>query len=187
MGNKLLIILGGIMISACLYAQPLFTQFTYKGNDQVYRDHPLKTNEFYNPILQGCYPDPSITRKGNDYYLVCSSFVMVPGVPIFHSTDLVNWKQIGHVLDRPSQLKVQDAGISSGIYAPQIRYNPHNDTFYMITTHIAAGLGNIVVKTKDPSKGWSDPVKLQFDGIDPSLFFDDDGKAYVVHNDAPDP
>ena len=165
---------------------PLFTQFIYRGEDQVYKDNPLKSDEFYTPILQGCYPDPSITRKGNDFYLVCSSFVMVPGVPIFHSTDLVNWQQIGHVLDRPSQLKVQDAGISAGIYAPQIRYNPNNDTFYMITTHIAAGLGNIMVKTKDPSKGWSDPVKLQFEGIDPSFFFDDNGKAYVVHNDAPD-
>jgi len=165
---------------------PVFTQFTYQGDDQVYTDYPLKPDEFYTPILQGCYPDPSITRKGNDYYLVCSSFVMVPGVPIFHSTDLVNWRQIGHVLDRPSQLKVENAGISAGIYAPQIRYNPYNDMFYMITTHIAAGLGNIVVKTKDPAKGWSDPIKLQFDGIDPSLFFDDNGKAYVVHNDAPD-
>ena len=165
---------------------PLFTQFTYSGNDRVYRDNPLKTGEFYTPILQGCYPDPSITRKGDDFYLVCSSFVMVPGVPIFHSNDLVNWRQIGHVLDRPSQLKVQDAGISAGIYAPQILYNPYNDTFYMITTHISAGMGNIVVKTKDPSKGWSDPYKLDFEGIDPSLFFDDDGKAYVVHNDAPD-
>ena len=166
---------------------PFFMQFTYRGNDQVYKDNPLGADEFYTPILQGCYPDPSITRKGGDFYLVCSSFVMVPGVPIFHSTDLVNWHQIGHVLDKSSQLKVQDASISAGIYAPQIIYNPYNDTFYMITTHIAAGLGNIVVKTKDPYKGWSDPFKLQFDGIDPSLFFDDDGKAYVVHNDAPDP
>gem|GEM_PF-724674 len=165
---------------------PLFTQFTYRGDDPVYKENPLKPDEFYTPILQGCYPDPSITRKGNDYYLVTSSFVMVPGVPIFYSNDLVNWRQIGHVLDRPSQLKVQDAGISSGIYAPQILYNPYNDTFYMITTHIAAGLGNIVVKTKDPAQGWSDPFKQQFDGIDPSLFFDDDGKAYIVHNDAPD-
>ncbi len=128
---------------------------------------------------------PSITRKGNDYYLVNSSFAMVPGVPIFHSKDLVNWKQIGHVLDRPSQLKVEQAGISAGIYAPDIKYNPHNNTFYMITTQIAGGFGNMVVKTQDPAKGWSDPVKLKFDGIDPSLFFDDNGKAYLVHNDAP--
>lgn len=164
---------------------PVFTEFTYQGEDGVYKNHLLKADEFYNPILQGCYPDPSITRKGNDYYLVCSSFAMFPGVPIFHSNDLVNWRQIGHVLDRTSQLKVEDCGISAGVYAPAIRYNPNNDTFYMITTQFSGGFGNMVVKTKEPEKGWSDPIKLQFDGIDPSLFFDDNGKAYVVHNDAP--
>ena len=165
---------------------PLFSKFVYQGEDEVYKNNPLKANEFYNPILQGCYPDPSITRKGDDYYLVCSSFAMFPGVPIFHSKDLVNWTQIGHVLDRVSQLKVHDCGISAGVYAPQILYNPHNDTFYMITTEFAGGFGNIMVKSKDPLKGWSDPIKLNFDGIDPSIFFDDNGKAYIVHNDAPD-
>lgn len=164
---------------------PVFTNFVYKGDDKVYNENPLKPDEFYNPILQGCYPDPSITRKGDDYYLVCSSFSMVPGVPIFHSKDLVNWTQIGHVLDRTSQLKVETAGISMGIYAPAIRYNKYNDTFYMITTQFASGFGNIITKTKDPLKGWSDPIKLKFDGIDPSIFFDDNGKAYIVHNDAP--
>lgn len=164
---------------------PLFTNFIYQGEDAIYKDNPLKPDEFYNPILQGCYPDPSITRKGNDYYLVCSSFAMFPGVPIFHSNDLVNWKQIGHVLDKTSQLKVEDCGISAGVYAPAIRYNPNNDTFYMITTQFSGGFGNMVVKTQNPEKGWSDPIKLQFEGIDPSLFFDDNGKAYVVHNDAP--
>jgi alpha-N-arabinofuranosidase len=165
---------------------PVFSNFVYQGNDKIYTDHPLKTDEFYNPILQGCYPDPSITRKGDDFYLVCSSFAMFPGVPIFQSKDLVNWRQIGHVLDRVSQLKVHDCGISAGIYAPQILYNRINDTFYMITTQFSGGFGNIVVKTKDPLKGWSDPIKLDFNGIDPSLFFDDNGKSYVIHNDAPD-
>lgn len=164
---------------------PLFSDFVYQGNDKVYKDYPSAADEFYNPILQGCYPDPAITRKGDDYYLVVSSFVMIPGVPIFHSKDLVNWTQIGHVLDRKSQLQVENAGISRGVYAPGITYNPNNDTFYMITT-VVNGLGNIVVKTKDPMQGWSDPIKLNFNGIDPSIFFDDDGKAYVVHNDAPD-
>lgn len=164
---------------------PVFSQVVYQGNDRVYSDNPLKPDEFYNPILQGCYPDPSITRKGDDYFLVCSSFAMFPGVPIFHSKDLVNWTQIGHVLDRTSQLKVHDTGISAGVYAPAIRYNPNNDTFYMITTQFAGGFGNIIVKSKDPFKGWSDPIKLKFDGIDPSIFFDDNGKAYIVHNDAP--
>lgn len=163
----------------------VFSDFTYKGNDKIYTENPLKEDEFYSPILQGCYPDPSITRKGNDYYLVNSSFSMFPGVPIFHSNDLVNWKQMGHVLDRPSQLKVETAGVSEGIYAPDIKYNKYNDTFYMITTQIASGIGNMVVKTKDPKKGWSEVQKLNFDGIDPSIFFDDDGKAYIVHNDAP--
>lgn len=165
---------------------PVFSNVVYQGNDHVYKDNPLGPDEFYNPILQGCYPDPAITRKGDDYYLVCSSFAMFPGVPIFHSKDLVNWKQIGHVLDRTSQLDVHDTGISAGVYAPGITYNPYNDTFYMITTAFAGGSGNIIVKTKDPMKGWSEPVKLGFNGIDPSIFFDDNGKAYVVHNDAPD-
>lgn len=165
---------------------PVFSNFTYTGQDAVYEQNPLASDEFYTPILQGCYPDPSICKKGNDYYLVCSSFAINPGVPIFHSTDLVNWKQIGHVLDRPSQLKVEDTGISAGVYAPTIRYNPNNDTFYMITTQFAGGFGNIIVKTKDPMQGWSDPIKLNFEGIDPSIFFDDNGKAYVVHNDAPE-
>jgi len=164
---------------------PVFSQFVYQGDDKIYNDYPLKSDEFYNPILQGCYPDPSICRKGDDYYLVSSSFAFFPGVPIFHSKDLVNWKQIGHVLDRESQLKVYDTGMSAGVYAPSIKYNKYNDTFYMITTQFAGGFGNIIVKTKDPLQGWSDPYKLKFDGIDPSIFFDEDGKAYVVHNDAP--
>lgn len=166
---------------------PVFQSFTYKGEDAVYDKVPLSSDEMYAPVLQGCYPDPSICRRGNDYFMVCSSFAMFPGVPIFHSTDLVNWKQIGHVLDRVSQLELHDCGIAAGIYAPQILYNKNNDTFYMITTEFSGGFGNIVVKTKDPFKGWSDPYKLNFEGIDPSLFFDEDGKGYVVHNDAPDP
>lgn len=164
---------------------PLFSEVVYQGDDAWYNDYPLEADEFYNPILQGCYPDPAITRKGDDYYLVCSSFAMFPGVPIFHSNDLVNWTQIGHVLDRVGQLDVHDTGISAGVYAPGITYNPHNDTFYMIVTAFAGGLGNIIVKTKDPKQGWSDPIKLKFGGIDPSIFFDDDGKGYIVHNDVP--
>lgn len=165
---------------------PLFTNFVYEGNDQVYKDNPLKPDEFYNPILQGCYPDPAITKKGDDYFLVCSSFAMFPGVPIFHSKDLVNWTSLGGVLDDASNFDTHDCGISAGVYAPGITYNPYNDTFYMIVTAFTGGLGNIIVKTKDPFKGWGEPKKLKFNGIDPSIFFDDDGKAYIVHNDAPD-
>ncbi|BAP32342.1 putative alpha-N-arabinofuranosidase [Chryseobacterium sp. StRB126] len=183
--NKKHIIAAAALLSVTTISAQTFSDFNYRGNDKIYNDNPLKPDEFYSPILQGCYPDPSITRKGKDYYLVNSSFSMFPGVPIFTSKDLVNWKQVGHVLDRPSQLKVEKSGVSHGIYAPDIKYNKHNDTFYMITTQFAGGIGNMVVKTKDPSKGWSEVQKLNFDGIDPAIFFDDDGKAYIVHNDAP--
>jgi len=165
---------------------PVFLNATYIGEDDVYKNNPLEADEFYNPILQGCYPDPAITRKGDDYYMVCSSFAMFPGVPIFHSKDLVNWTDLGGVLDDVSEFNPHDTGISGGVYAPGITYNPNNDTFYMIVTAFSGGLGNIIVKTKDPKKGWGSPHKLDFGGIDPSIFFDDDGKAYVVHNDAPD-
>ncbi|KQB44333.1 Glycoside hydrolase [Flavobacterium daejeonense] len=165
---------------------PLFSNFTYQGDDQVYKDNPLKSDEFYTPILQGCYPDPAITRKGDDYYMVCSSFAMFPGVPVFHSKDLVNWTDLGGVLNDVTQFNPHDTGISAGVYAPGITYNPHNDTFYMIVTAFSGGLNNIIVKTKDPKKGWGNPIKLGFGGIDPCIFFDDDGKGYIVHNDAPD-
>ncbi|MCI3936462.1 glycoside hydrolase family 43 protein [Chryseobacterium aahli] len=183
--NKTNILSAAALLSVSSISAQTFSDFSYRGNDKIYTNNPLKENEFYSPILQGCYPDPSITRKGDDYYLVNSSFSMFPGVPIFTSKDLVNWKQVGHVLDRPSQLKVEKGGVSAGIYAPDIKYNKNNDTFYMITTQIAGGVGNMVVKTKDPAKGWSEVQKLNFDGIDPAIFFDDDGKAYIVHNDAP--
>lgn len=183
--NKTHVIAVAALLSISNLSAQTFSDFNYRGNDKIYNGNPLKPDEFYSPILQGCYPDPSITKKGDDYYLVNSSFSMFPGVPIFTSKDLVNWKQVGHVLDRPSQLKVENSGVSHGIYAPDIKYNKHNDTFYMITTQFAGGIGNMVVKTKDPAKGWSEVQKLNFEGIDPSIFFDDDGKAYIVHNDAP--
>lgn len=138
-----------------------------------------------NPILPGFYPDPSICRVENDYYLVNSSFSYFPGVPIFHSTDLVHWKQIGHILNRPSQLNLTNQGISEGIYAPAIRYN--NGIFYMITTFVGGG-GNFFVTAKNPAGPWSDPIWLhEIDGIDPSFFFDENGKAYIINNGpAPD-
>ncbi|WP_406843946.1 glycoside hydrolase family 43 protein [Flavobacterium soyae] len=164
----------------------VFSNVSYIGDDQVYYDNPLKPDEFYTPILQGCYPDPAITKKGDDYYMVCSSFAMFPGVPIFHSKDLINWTDLGGVLNNAAEFNPHDTGISEGVYAPGITYNSHNDTFYMIVTAFSGGLGNIIVKTKDPVKGWGSPIKLDFGGIDPSIFFDDNGKGYIVHNDAPD-
>lgn len=163
-----------------------FDYFTYKGEDDFYKQNPLPSeNHFYNPILPGWYSDPSICSNGEDYFLVTSTFSYFAGVPIFHSKDLVNWKQIGHVLDRPSQLKLDGQKVSEGIFAPAISYNPGNQTYYMITTNV--GGGNFFVKTRDPFGSWSDPVWLPgVRGIDPSFFFDDDGKAYIVNNDAPE-
>ena len=160
-----------------------FDWFQYEGRDSVYTTLNPRADQFLNPILAGFYPDPSITRAGNEYYLVTSSFVYYPGVPIFRSADLVHWTQIGSVLDRPSQLHVDSAAISRGIFAPVIRY--HDGTFYMITTLVDRG-GNFIVTAKDPGGPWSDPIWLRdVDGIDPSLFFDDDGKAYITNNGPP--
>ncbi|MDF2484637.1 MAG: Alpha-N-arabinofuranosidase [Herbinix sp.] len=130
-----------------------------------------------NPILPGFYPDPSVCRVGKDYYLVNSTFSYFPGVPIFHSRDLVHWKQIGNVLDREEQIDLTGADHSGGIYAPTLRY--HKGTFYMITTNVTHG-GNFIVTSKDPAGPWSNPVYLGSGGIDPSLFFDDDGKCYYT-------
>jgi beta-xylosidase len=160
-----------------------FDWFEYDGHDSVYKTLERAPSKYLNPILAGFYPDPSITRAGGDYYLVNSSFAYFPGVPIFHSRDLVHWTQIGHVLHRPSQLKLDSLGVSRGIFAPAIRY--HAGTFYMITT-LADGGGNFYVTARNPAGPWSDPIWLhELDGIDPSFFFDDDGRAYIVNNGPP--
>ncbi|MDB4883756.1 MAG: glycoside hydrolase family 43 [Gemmatimonadetes bacterium] len=160
-----------------------FEWFDYQGNDSVYRANAAGADSFHNPVLAGFYPDPSITRAGDDYYLVTSSFAYFPGVPIFHSRDLVNWKQLGSVLTRRSQLALDSAGISRGIFAPVIRY--HAGTYYMITTLVDRG-GTFFVTASEAAGPWSDPVWLpSVDGIDPSFFFDDDGKAYVINNGPP--
>jgi xylan 1,4-beta-xylosidase len=138
---------------------------------------------FLNPILPGFYPDPSVCRKGDDFYLVNSTFSYYPGIPVFHSRDLVNWRQLGHVMDRPAQLNLDGLRLSDGIYAPAIHY--HKGTFYVTCTLVRNG-GNFIVTAEDPAGPWSDPVWVEkAGGIDPSLFFDDDGKAYWVGNGDP--
>jgi len=131
---------------------------------------------FKNPVLSGFYPDPSVCRVGEDFYLVTSTFAYFPGVPIFHSKDLVHWRQIGNVLDRPGQLPLEGVEVSRGIFAPTIRY--HEGVFYMITTNVSSG-GNFLVTATNPAGPWSDPHYIAgANGIDPSLFFDTDGKCY---------
>lgn len=147
-----------------------------------------KGSQIVNPILPGCYPDPTICRVGDDYYMANSSFAFFPGIPIWHSKDLKHWKQLGYVLNHPSQLQLKDGlRISGGIYAPDLKYNPHNKLFYLITTDVD-GIGNFFVTTDDPKKGvWSNPVALpDVKGIDPSILFDEDGKAYILNNDSPE-
>ena len=128
-----------------------------------------------NPIIKGFNPDPSICRVGEDYYLVTSTFEFFPGVPIYKSRDLANWKLIGHCLNRPSQLQLNGCHASGGIYAPTLRH--HDGMFYMTTTNVTFG-GNFIVHANDPAGPWSDPVWVAQAGIDPSLLFDDDGRCY---------
>lgn len=171
------------------HSTAVFDYFNYKGQDEFYARNPLPDQEsFYNPVLPGWYSDPSVCSDGENYFMVTSTFTYFPGIPLLHSKDLVNWTQIGHVLNRPSQLDnfIGQPTPNGGIYAPAISYNPHNQTYYVITTNV--GAGNFFVKTKDPFGEWSEPVYLpEVDGIAPSFFFDEDGKAYIVNNSlAPD-
>lgn len=131
-----------------------------------------------NPVIGGFHPDPSVCRVGSDFYLVNSSFQYFPGVPIYHSKDLVNWQQIGNVLDRESQLPLKGASSGGGIFAPTIRY--YDGVYYMITTNVSHGW-NFMVTATDPRGPWSDPIWLKQGGIDPSLLFDN-GKCYMVSN-----
>jgi xylan 1,4-beta-xylosidase len=182
-GALIAFLLGHSVSLAAPPAQPIaFDWFEYSGRDSV-RDVPGGTGEYRNPILTGFYPDPSVCRAGNDYYLINSTFAYYPGIPIFHSRDLVNWNQVGHVIDRPQQLPYDRLGVSRGIFAPAISY--HNGTFYVVCTMIDAG-GNFVVTATNPAGPWSDPTWLHIEGIDPSLFFDDDGRVWMLNNGAPE-
>jgi len=156
-------------------------------------------NTFTNPIIPGGYPDPSICRVGDDFYIVNSSFEYFPGLPIHHSKDLVNWELIGNGLHRPSQasgaVNLVDVQENGGIHAPTIRYN--NGTFYIVTTNIYSQPDpdnpndtkqntNFIITAEHPSGPWSEPYVIEnAPGIDPDLFFDDDGKVYFVGTHKP--
>ncbi|MCQ2519307.1 MAG: glycoside hydrolase family 43 protein [Lachnospiraceae bacterium] len=131
-----------------------------------------------NPLLSGFYPDPSACVVNDDIYIVNSSFAYFPGLPVMHSKDLAHWEQIGNVMDRESQLPLEGAPHSNGLFAPTIRYN--DGTFYVICTNVSFG-GNYIVTAEDPEGPWSEPHYIDgADGIDPSLFFDTDGKCYYI-------
>lgn len=170
-----------LFIGPVSHAEPVarFAEVTYQATDQASPDAP---GTFRNPILPGFHPDPSIVRSGDDFYLVTSTFAWFPGMPVFHSRDLVNWRLVGHAIDRPGQVNFKDLGITRGIFAPAITV--HDGRFYIFTTCVDCG-GNFFVTAERPEGPWSDPVWLDFEGIDPSLFVDDDGRAWVLNNGAP--
>ncbi|MEO6360599.1 MAG: glycoside hydrolase family 43 protein [Sphingomicrobium sp.] len=158
----------------------VFDWFEYRGADPLPQP---RAGEYANPILGGFYPDPSIVRVGGDFYMVNSTFSWFPGIPVFHSRDLVNWRQIGNAIDRPDQLDFKKLGISRGVFAPTIAH--HAGTFYIVNTCVDCG-GNFVITARNPAGPWSDPTFLpQVGGIDPSLFFDADRRTWILNNDNP--
>lgn len=151
-----------------------------------HKDIKAQSTTIVNPILTGFYPDPSIVKVDADYYLVNSTFSYFPGIPVMHSKDLKNWKQVGNVIHRPSQMDFMGERMTRGLFAPAISY--HKGVFYVSCTDID-NMGNFVVTATDPAGPWSDPVRLpEVRGIDPSIYFDKDtDKAYILYNsDAPD-
>lgn len=159
-----------------------FHWFEYSGHDRVF-ETPLPPGSYRNPVLAGFYPDPSVTRVGDRFYLVNSTFTYFPGIPVLASRDLVHWRPLGNVIDRPSELSFDGLGVSRGIFAPAIRF--HDGFFYVVSTAVDAG-GNFLSVARNPAGPWSDPIWLpQLDGIDPSLFFDADGRVYILNNGPP--
>lgn len=180
-----------IAVSACLLgsgalaqtAPARFESFTYQGADPE-TSTPLAEGQYRNPILTGFYPDPSVTRVGADYFLVTSTFSYFPGIPVFKSPDLVNWTQIGNAIDRPDQLDFGKLGLSRGVFAPTIEH--HDGRFYILNTCVDCG-GNFLITATDPAGPWSDPVWLPEleGGIDPALFVDAEGQAWILNNGPP--
>lgn len=163
-------------------ARDVVAAFDYLAYESGEADAALPEGTFRNPVLPGFHPDPSIVRVGDDFYAVTSTFSWFPGLPILHSTDLVNWTQIGNAIDRPQQLDFSGLGTNRGLFAPTI--TNHDGQFWIANTCIECG-GNFVITATDPAGPWSDPAWLDFGGIDPSLFFDADGTVWIVYNDAP--
>lgn len=164
---------------AALAADAHFAYFKYDGKSQESAQLRPSPTQFINPVISGYAPDPSIERVGDDYYMVTSSFVHFPGLPVYHSKDLVTWRQIGNAIDRPGQVDFSGMKVSAGLMAPAISY--HDGLYYIVCTNRK----NFVITATNPAGPWSDPATFDFDGIDPSLFWDDDGKAYILNNGAP--
>ncbi|KAF3058567.1 Xylosidase/arabinosidase [Daldinia childiae] len=140
---------------------------------------------YYNPVLPGWHSDPSCTQVDGTFFCVTSTFISFPGLPLYASKDLINWKLVSHAWNRESQLpgiSWNTTGQQQGMYAATIRHR--DGQFYVICEYIGTskGLIGVVFKSDDPfsDEAWSDPVTFSADKIDPDLFWDDDGKAYVA-------
>lgn len=180
MKRLLLGMIGGLVFSIA-HASVTVKEVGYRSDDGGPALSPM---QYRNPVLAGFYPDPSAIRVGDDFYLVNSSFGYFPGLPIFRSRDLVSWTQIGNAIDRPGQIDFGHHELTRGLFAASISH--HGDTFYITNTCFYCDGGNYVITAKNPAGPWSDPVWLGIEGIDPSLFFDDDGSAWLVNNGLPE-
>jgi xylan 1,4-beta-xylosidase len=138
-----------------------------------------------NPILRGFNPDPSICRVGEDYYIAVSTFEWFPGVQIYHSKDLINWHLVARPLNRVSQLDMKGDPDSGGVWAPCLTYS--DNKFWLIFTDVKAPYGawkvchNYLVTCETIDGEWSEPIKLNSSGFDPSLFHDKSGKKYLLN------
>lgn len=176
-------VLAPTTVQAQAQADVAFDWFDYRGDDAVFAT-PLPAGHYRNPVLAGFYPDPSVTRVGERYYLVNSTFAYFPAIPVFESTDLVHWTQIGNVVERREQLNYDGLGVSRGMFAASIRH--HDGRFYVVGTSVDSG-GNFIASASNPAGPWSPLTWLpSIDGIDPSLFFDTDGSAYLLNNGPPE-
>jgi alpha-N-arabinofuranosidase len=170
------------VLAACMSIVEIQAQHKFQGDDK------RRTTPLIKPVIPGFNPDPSICRAGDDYYIVTSSNEYFPGLPVWHSRDLVAWSMIGHVLSNPAHLDLDSIPGSSGLYAPTIRY--HDGLFYVVCTLTGTRpgkpRGNFITTARDPRGPWSAPVWMETPGIDPSLFFDEDGKVYYQGNYTPE-
>lgn len=179
-------------ISPCAGDKDLVTPFEIAHNngntetEKYFEEYVgAKYEDMYkNPVRTGFFPDPSVVRVGEDYYMVNSSFTFFPCIPISHSTDLVNWKVIGHAITNPEWANIDDLEGGRGYWAPDISY--YNGKFYITATLRYNDTGKfrrqIVVSSENPAGPYTEPAFIEEDGIDPSIFTDNDGKRYMLLN-----
>lgn len=142
---------------------------------------------YHNPVRRGFFPDPSILRVGEDYYMVNSTFTFFPCIPVSHSRDLIHWEVVGHAIERAEWSALEGLEGGRGWWAPDISYAPDTGLFYICATLRLNDVGAVrrrqmVVTSRAPEGPYSEPVFFEEDGIDPSLFHDDDGRHYMLLN-----